>query len=119
MKSYIREVDVVESEIVWELATTIGCLDADRCNGHTRPCGSCQSCLDSARRTINELSHKGIEIRKKSMKTAAQALLDFIATHSIDKAIAEVINSNNKEDIAEHLGTFIEILEAINQMDTQ
>jgi len=53
------------------------------------------------------------------MKTAAQALLDFIATHSIDKAIAEVTNSNNKEDIAEHRGTFIEILEAINQMDTQ
>jgi len=53
------------------------------------------------------------------MNTAAQALLDFIATNSIDEAIAEVINSNNKKDIAEHRGTFIEILEAINQMDTQ
>lgn len=65
LKMYKRTVDIGESELVWELATTIGCLDADRCNGHTKPYGSCKECLDSARRTINELSNKGIEIRKK------------------------------------------------------
>jgi hypothetical protein len=59
-------------EILWHLSLARGCVDWDRCNGHTQPSGSCAECLQQAQEMIDELKRKGIEISAQFGAQSAQ-----------------------------------------------
>lgn len=48
-------------EMVARVAKAIGCIDADRCNGHV-PSGTCEDCLEAARNAISAMREPTEEV---------------------------------------------------------